>query len=620
MLFPVLAQAEGDVIETEPVIFSAARGPVSAATASRAATIITGEELEQRQVRFIGDALRQVPGLSVSRSGNNGGLTQVRVRGSEANHVLVLIDGIETPNSSGGFDFSLLAISDIERIEVVRGPQSAVWGANAAAGVINIITRRGVRDPGGSVAIGGELEGGSDLTRAGSAYLRAGNEWLDIGLSASFRDEGGFDTSGDPGGQRDGTKVGSFGINFTADPVDALTVRGVFRLIDREADFDETSFGCGTPACYVFDFPGFVEETDIVSGLRADYRMFDGRLTASFNGDYSRQDRVSNGAFGATPTLTDTTEFGGQLAFAIDPERRHILTGGAEFTRETFEGGIGVDEGRNQTGLFGEYRANITDDLYFQTGVRYDINQGFENALTWSVSGSYRLAATGTRLHGSIGEGVVNPDFFEQFGFIPASFTGNPNLQPEKNFAWDIGVEQSFFGGRAVLDVTYFNERLENEIATIFGAVTTVANLDGTSKRQGIEVALTLLAFEGFAVTGSYTYLDAAEPDGTPEIRRAPHSAGLSASYRFLGGDAGVVLDVSYNGSFPDRDFSDPGFGSPIVDVDSFVLVDLAVDYRFNENVTFFGRIENLLDQSYSEIVGYEGQPLTGYAGVRLTF
>ncbi len=605
-----------EVIETDPVIVSAARGPVSAATASRAYTVITAEELEARQIRFVADALRQVPGLAVSRLGGPGGLTQVRVRGSEANHVLVLIDGIETANSAGGFDFSTLVISDIERIEVVRGPQSAVWGANAAAGVINIITKRGPR---GDVQFGGEIEVGTDLSRAASAYLRGGGETFDVAFTAGYRDQEGYDISGDPGGRRDGLESINFGASFTADVTEALKVGGTFRITDRESDFDETSFGCGTPDCYVFDFPGVLEGQDIVAGLNGSYEMLGGALTHSFNADYARQDQTSIGAFGATPTITDTLEFGYQATYAFGPERRHALTAGTEFTLESFEGGIGVDESRTQTGVFGEYRGDVTDDLYLQAGLRYDINEGFSNAFTWSVSGSYRVAPTDTRFHASIGEGVVNPDFFEQYGFIPASFAGNPNLKPEENFAWDIGVEQSFLGGDVVLDVTYFNERLRNEIVTVFGAPSTAANVNGISKRQGIEVALSVFAFEGFSLTGSYTYLDAAQPSGA-EVRRPMHIAGLNAQYRFLEGDAGIAVDVSYNGRMKDADFSDPSFTSPIVTVDSYVIVDVAFDYRVTEEVTLFGRIENVLDTDYQEVIGYDGQPLTGYMGVRFTF
>ncbi|MEM6461971.1 MAG: TonB-dependent receptor [Pseudomonadota bacterium] len=211
--------------------------------------------------------------------------------------------------------------------------------------------------------------------------------------------------------------------------------------------------------------------------------------------------------------------------------------------------------------------------------------------------------------------------FFEQFGFTPSRFIGNPNLKPETNFGWDIGVEQRFWQDRAVIDVTYFNERLENEIQSVFpppNFIGTPVNLDGISKRQGIEVSLGVELMANLYAQASYTYLDSTEPSGAEEVRRPPHSGSLTVTYGFHENRGTLFLDAVYNGRMKDFEFLPTG--SIRSTLDAYVKVNIGADYQVTEDLQLFGRIENLFDEDYEEVFGFNTQGITAFAGVKATF
>ena len=200
---------------------------------------------------------------------------------------------------------------------------------------------------------------------------------------------------------------------------------------------------------------------------------------------------------------------------------------------------------RGLFGLAAEYRGVFFERLDLQLGVRHDVNDSFADATTWSAGASYRIASTGTRLHASAGTGVQNPTLFEQFGFIPGQWAGNPDLEPEESFGWDAGVEQRLWDDRLVVDATYFRQDLTNEIGTTYlppaFAVGTPVNQPGVSKRQGVEIASTLYVSEGVTVGLTYTWLDAQDPDGQVEVRRPEHELGGHVAFD---GDVGFAPEL----------------------------------------------------------------------------
>lgn len=619
-------EAAAETVRLDTILVTDGLTPVEQEKSGRAFTVISGKELEQRQIRYVADALRQVPGFAVSRRGSFGSLTQVRVRGAEANHLLVMIDGVEVSETSGGeFDFGSLLVDDIDRIEVLRGPQSAFWGSNAMAGVVNIITRRGERN-GFSGSARTEL--GSDGTWLGGVSLSGGGENYDLALSGVFQNAGGFNIS-DHGDEKDGDRNGTLNGRFAADLSETLSVDGTLRYVDRKSDVDPQADWNSPNAGEVIDGPDYTATREVFGSIGATHTSFDGALTqkARLTAGDTHRDNYTPGE----SNWDDGNRYMGtyQASYQFDTpdmlDAQHQLTGGYEWQRETFAPShLAQTFSRSTNSFVGEYRGSFLDRFFVNAAVRQDLNDRFGDATTYSLSGAWRVTEA-TRLHTSVGTGVTNPTFFEQFGYVPATFAGNPNLMPEESFGWDIGIEQRFFDGMLVTDVTYFNQDLTNEITTVYRPDFTSApvNLDGVSKRQGVEVGVTLDLFNGFTANASYTYTKATEQTvaGGPrlaEVRRPEHSGSLGAAYRFYHDRARIFGEVAFNGEMEDLAFV-PGL-PPRVTLDASTVVNVGGSFKFTEYLEAYGRVDNLLDADYEEVFGYNTQGLTAFVGLKGTF
>ncbi len=630
---PVLAQEsdlqdgglQGSVLRVPEVVVSASRVPLPSTAVGSAVTVITGEELENKQSRFVADVLREVPGVAVNRTGSFGGLTQVRIRGAEANHTLVLIDGMEVgdPFNGSEFDFSQLLTNDIERIEVLRGAQSALYGSEAIGGVISITTKRAREGFSASLA----AEGGSFLTRNVRGSASAGFEDFDLRVGMEIFETDGFDIS-PSGDEDDSSQVRSANFRSAYRPAENLEFRVNGRLVDREAETDTQDFvTTGEAIDANTDFEGqeinlrTEGQLDLFGGAweqilggaftRSDIDRFDGgTFTSGSVGSKRKLDYQSNVIL-ETPNLMDTV---------------HGFTVFGEVEQERFENIQPFVPAANQVeqtinyAVVGEYRLQAFDRLFLSGSVRYDKFDEFEDATTYRVTGSFDVLETGSRLHASYGTGIKAPSFFELFGFIPDQFVGNPNLETERSEGWDVGIEQQFLDGRIVADVTYFQADLFDEIAgSSGGGLPSTINLSGESKRNGVETSLRVVPFDGLTLTGSYTYLRTSEPGGLSEVRRPRHTASFNANWSFLDERANLNLGVDYNGETDDLEFASATTRNRIR-LDDYALVSLAGRYEPIEGVEVFGRIENALNQNYEEVFGFETPGRAVFVGARVSF
>ena len=630
---PILAQEsdlqdgglQGSVLRVPEVVVSASRVPLPSTAVGSAVTVITGEELENKQSRFVADVLREVPGVAVNRTGNFGGLTQVRIRGAEANHTLVLIDGMEVgdPFNGSEFDFSQLLTNDIERIEVLRGAQSALYGSEAIGGVISITTKRAREGFSASLA----AEGGSFLTRNVRGSASAGFEDFDLRVGMEIFETDGFDIS-PSGDEDDSSQVRSANFRSAYRPAENLEFRVNGRLVDREAETDTQDFvTTGEAIDANTDFEG--QEINLRTEGQLD--LFGGAWEQILGGAFTRSDidRFNGGTFTSgsvgskrkldyqsnvileTPNLMDTV---------------HGFTVFGEVEQERFENIQPFVPAANQVeqtinyAVVGEYRLQAFDRLFLSGSVRYDKFDEFEDATTYRVTGSFDVLETGSRLHASYGTGIKAPSFFELFGFIPDQFVGNPNLEAERSEGWDVGIEQQFLDGRIVADVTYFQADLFDEIAgSSGGGLPSTINLSGESKRNGVETSLRVVPFDGLTLTGSYTYLRTSEPGGLSEVRRPRHTASFNANWSFLDERANLNLGVDYNGETDDLEFASATTRNRIR-LDDYALVSLAGRYEPIEGVEVFGRIENALNQNYEEVFGFETPGRAVFVGARVSF
>ncbi|GER05097.1 hypothetical protein JCM17846_27790 [Iodidimonas nitroreducens] len=265
-------------------------------------------------------------------------------------------------------------------------------------------------------------------------------------------------------------------------------------------------------------------------------------------------------------------------------------------------------------------RSDVWPGLYFTLGVRHDLNGDFKDATTWRSTASWQLPAA-IRLHGSFGTGVSDPTFFDRFGFFPGQFIGNENLSPEKAKGWDLGLEKSWLDEKLVFDLTWFSSTLRDEIVSVFDAtsfLSSVENQIGKSDRRGVELSLRYQPHDNLEIFGSYTWLDAEEPDQSREVRRARHQASLSGTWRFLSQRGSLTASAQYNGDQDDLDFS--VFPAQRVVLDDFVLMTLAARYRLFDGVDAVARLENALDQSFQTVLGFNTPGLGAFAGIRAAF
>ncbi|MGD9785230.1 MAG: TonB-dependent receptor plug domain-containing protein [Hyphomicrobiaceae bacterium] len=610
-------ELEGEIQPSSSATRGVPRDEVGTAT-----SVVTRQMLEAAQIRTAADALRALPGVSVSQQGGAGNISVVRIRGAESNHTLVIIDGVEVnPSTDGFYDFANLSADDIERIEVLRGPQSGLYGSGALGGVVNIVTRSGR----GPLTLRAEGEAGSFDTKGGRVAVSGGTDTAWGSLTLSRRETGGFNIA-PVGRERDGSTLSTLSAKAGFKPFEALTVSGSFRTSRLDGDRDDFNGIVG--GYFVANDNLSTFDTRQWSGrLDAELSLFDGAWTQKIFATRAHRDAhdIDRGLFPSnTLLIDDRLTYGYTTTVRLDSPgsaARHYVTGLIEKQDERFEqpdaGNFSAERGR--LSFAGEVRGEYWNLVHLGATVRHDDNEVFDDATSWRLQGSARLPSSPFRLHASYGTGIKYPSFAELYGTF-FRYTPNPNLRPETSRGWDVGVETTLWSGRAVIDVTWFKSNLRNEIVDDFSAfpLITSDNLAGTSRRQGLEVAGRVALLPGVTLGAAYTYLDAVDDQGLTEVRRPRHQGRFDIDWRSADRRAALNFSAVYNGKTIDNAFLIvPPFAERYV-LDDYWLLRIAGSYELVPGVEMFGRVENLLDQDYQEVFGYETAGLAAYAGLRI--
>ena len=605
-------------IDTDQIVITASRVPETAAQTPASVTIIDEQAIERLDEPLIGSLLRLTPSAAVATSGPAGSLTEVRIRGAEANHTLLFVDGIKINDPASGDNprFELLNSDLASRIEIVRGPQSALWGSEAIGGVISI---NGIDDVPG---YGASAEGGSfGFTRA-SASGSLVTDRVNVTGAVGFQRATGIDSfngQGDKDGYRN--LSGRVRAKWRLAPNVELGVSGLALMGRSEFDgFDPVTFA----------------HTDTLDNSRN--RLAAGRIWASVGSDSSPWEaQIAASLLGSSNEnyLADAEQNrtrGARRNVSAQIERRfatgsiaHVLIAAADLERETFHardtiyGGFSnQDRGRNHEALTFEWRGEtkpVTADL----AVRRDMFNRFKDATSLRASLLARVGG-GFSVAGSYGEGIAQPTFFDLYGFFPNNFLGNPSLRPESSRGFELSLRYQ----RGPLDasVTGYRQRLHDEIIDVFDFNTflfSTANRSEISHRSGIEATLGWKLGEKLRLSANYAYLKSTQPDETTltqvhELRRPKHSGSLA-----LDGSHGRF---SYGGSiayvgkhFDQRDT----FPFDRVTLGSYWLTDARVAYAIRPGVELFGRMSNALNERYEDVFGYRTEPRAAYAGLRLS-
>lgn len=581
--------------------------PVEQDNLGRAVTVVTGDEIAERGLITVTEALRALPGVAVSGSGDS--FTQVRIRGGEANHTLILIDGIPAAGGDGEYILSGLDTALIDRIEVLRGPQSVAYGSSASAGVINIVTRRA--EPGLTRAF--SLETGS--AHRASGFLGWRGERGGISLALSHLDDPGYDQSGS-GGERDGIRRTTAILSADVALTDTLSADFTLRRARERSEYDSTNWMATDVDSYVIDDPTrYTDRDETTAGLGLTHEMLGGRLVQSLSFQTTRNAQADSG-MAATQTRSDSVRY--RLSYGLDglpvDEAAHVLTGMLERDSDSSSSNPLYD--RANTSLVLEYRGQV-GGWSVQAGARHDNNRVFGNATTWNLSAAYDFGG-GWRLHGSAGTGVVNPSYFELYANA-WGYTGNPNLRPERNRSIDLGLEMPVLDGRGTLDVTLFREVLTDEITAVSTGPGTwsYVNQTGDSPRHGVEVSGRAQVTDALSLRMAYTWLRASNPDGSVEIRRPRHELTLGATMAFAQGRGSVSADLRHVAGNWDTQFWG---ASPTLQLPAYTTFDLSATWDVNPQVQLVGRVANLSDADVMDVWGYPGRGRAAYVGLRARF
>jgi len=605
----------------QPIIVGATLFPTPPVEIGSSVTVITADDIERKQERTLPDALKDVPGVNVVQNGGLGGQSSVFIRGTNSNHTKVLVDGIDvgdpsTPN--GAFDFSQIPTWDIERIEILRGPQSGLYGSDAIGGVVNIITRTGA----GPALFHAMTEGGSfdTFNQAAGVSGSAGRATYNLNV-VHLRTASLPVTPTDlltPGEARND----DFASNLTGSTklgaalTDNFSVNFVGRYTD--SNLRNTTDTCPPPTfnCVPEATQAMQREHSFFTRGEGKLLSFGGALENSFGVAFTHYTRssVDVDPNNAPSTFSgDRTKLNWQGTLHLDGDRTVVM--GLEDATDkliNITSVPGAPSVRDRAG-FAELHMPLVERLFATASVRVDDNSSFGKTATWRLAPAYFVAATGTELKASYGTGFKAPSLTQLF----VGTSANPALQPEKSRGWDAGFEQPLFGKTLRFGATYFHNSIKNLIT--FNPVSPFQNINiNAATTYGVENFVALKPAETVDLRADYTWTIARNQlTGSALLRRPKNKVSLDASWTPLP-PVTLTGEVIYVSSWLDatRD------NATVFTANSspYAVVNLAAEYRANENATVFGRIDNLLDRRYQEPIGFLQPSLGVFAGIRLTW
>jgi vitamin B12 transporter len=628
----VLAQV-ADTTKIAPVVVTATRVPISASSSPATIDVITGEELRVRGATSIASALQMLPGVTFAQSGSFGATTSLFLRGGESKYVKVLIDGVPVNDPGGTIDFGSLTTDNVDRIELVRGPASVLYGADAVTGVIQIFTRRGTGTPRTIISARGGSYGSSDEDGTVLGALANGDFSVAIArhdTKGIYAFNNGFHNT-----------VASGGTHLQLNPRTDLRVS--LRYNDDVFHYPTDGGGTvsDTNAHLTQDRTTLSAELGHIFTPRIDAHL---SLTseATSGGTDDKPDTPSSGGF---QSVDRTRRRGSDLRTNLAIPGGAILTAGVQLEQEdertesqsvfgTFQSTSIFQASRRNTGVYGQLLGTIADAVTLTAGARSDDNERFGKFGTYRVGGSWRVVG-GTHLRASSGTAFREPTFSENYatGFI----TGNKDLKPERSTSTEVGVRQSLFGERITLGVTQFDQRFRNMIDYTGSTDACGASYCNVARAQsnGREFELHVLPVSRLALDANLTHLETKvlTPgfDTTSGglyhaneqlIRRPTTTWNLGGSY--LGEHASIDLRVLHVGSRTDRDFN-PFPALPVLDP-AYTRTDLGADVPLSVGGSTIKatdltlHVENLFDANYQSVYKFLSPRRTILAGARVTF
>jgi len=589
--------------EAEPVVVSATRFDIPLDQSPASVSVIDSQDLENRQIERVADALRAVPGLSVVQTGTPGQLTSVFMRGLPSEDMQVLLDGIPINQGLAGlFNFSDLTIDDLGRVEIVRGPQSTLYGPRALAGAIQLFTKQGSGPPGISLS----SEGGSYGTFRESLQSDGKIDIFDYSIGASRMDT---DNARPNNQYRNSAVTADIGLSSS----DEFRVGALLLYSLSDTGNPNTIF-------HPRALDNLLTERWLI-GPHFDWKPTDWwEQKLIFDYDHERQVNNPNqdGFVGPTRALFARTTVDYQNN--LRPISWLTLTNGFFYNRVSSDqerpfvlfGPTFISDFTTEIGGFLQATANI-DNFVFVAGGRIDSFNQFGDIWTYRIATSYKIDKTDTTLHSSVATGFSPPSSQDKI------FGMNFGLRPEKDFGWDAGIEQRLWDRRVIIGATYFHNDLSNVIG--FNGQFRTLNL-GAAETQGVETELHATPITDLTFTASYTYLEAEKTDaaniaqlqGARLPRRPRNEVYVSGSYLWC-----KKLRTTIEAKFVNAR-EELNFGGANFDIEDYSFVNVAGEYEINPHMSIFGRVDNLTGEHYAEVVGFPALGTAAYAGMKVRF
>jgi len=615
-------QSASPDIALPTVVVSATGVPTPAEQIANSVTLITSQDLEAQQRRTFPDALATVPGLNIVQGGGPGSQTSIFMRGTNSNHVKVLIDGIDVTdpsNANNAFDFGQLLTGDIERIEVLRGPQSGLYGSDAIGGVISVITKKGE----GPFKANAAIEGGSFGTLNQKLGFSGAQSIFNYAVTLNhFRSTETPVTplrSLLPGTRRNNDIYDNLTLStkLGADINEHLAVNYVGRYMRSRLDFTGDAFDLNTFNYY----PSQTQSTQAVHAFytRGEIKtmFFDNRLTNYAGVNYSDTWNWNKSADpDATINNGQRLKYDWRSVIAAAPELT-LIFGADHQTDRLWQNAPFTDARQYNTGVYAEWQSNIGDRFFLAANARFDHNVPFGDRGTYRVAPAFIVPETETKLKASFGTGFKAPTLSQLYVSYPAFFFfGNPDLKPETSVGYDIGFEQPLLDNRLRFGATYFHNTIANLINSTF---TSWENI-GQAKTWGTESFISLAVTDTLSLRADYTYTRAVDERTRLDLQRRPRHKGsftvLWKPYEPLLLSA-TVLSVSDWIDNYDRNNPNP---APNGKAPGYTVVNLAANYKVDKNVDLFARVDNLFNLRYENPLGFQRPGLGAYGGMRLAY
>ena len=631
LLHPAVAVFAAETDDTvEDVVVTANRIEQQTSRVGDSVTVISAKEQRRSQKTAVSDLLATTPGVTMTRNGGIGATTALRIRGAETDQTLVLIDGVkinDPAQASGGFNFGNLLATEYAQIEVLRGPQSTLWGSQAIGGVVHIVTPVPEGPLSGSLA----MEGGTHNTAFVRGYAQAGGDRF------AWRVAGGYLTSDGisalsrerSGREQDGYRNVGFnarGILHITDNVSA-EVRSTWS--DGRSEYD----GFPAPLYMFVDTPEHDKTEELASYAGLNISAFDGRLENRIGFAYTDTDRENFDPSSPVPLTFDASgsnerwEYQGTWRFSdrltgivgLESERSEMSSASpSEFDPNP----VPVADDVQIDSVYGQVTATPIDAVTFSLGVRHDDHDTFGGNTTNRASVAWSVTSA-TILRASYGEGFKAPTLYQLY-----SLYGNVNLEPEQAESWDAGVEQRLFDSKLVVSATYFDRDTDNmvDFVSCFRVNTPacLAKPDGyyenvqKANAEGVELALTAQLTGRLALSANYTNMDTANTtrgaaDFGRSLRRRPdETANAQLSYDWPIGLTTTVAVQHAGRSYEDAENMEV--------LDGYTLFDFRASYAVTDSLEVYGRIENAFDDEYETVYEYGTLGRTYYGGVRQRF